>query len=127
MSTQVAESVDALESDAPPSQTSVRIGALRLDRATQTVSVAGAPVTLTKLEFALLSYLIAHPGLLLSRARLVDSVWRPNYGGSQRTVDIHVARLRRKLGPALSLKTLRRVGYRFELPPDVQQSDGASA
>jgi DNA-binding response OmpR family regulator len=94
----------------------VQVGNIAIDRLSQTVSVAGRPVSLTAREFALLGYLLDHPGLLLTRARLVGSVWGPSYGGSARTVDIHVARLRRKLGAGLSLTTLRRAGYRFELP-----------
>ena len=89
---------------------------LEIDRSCRTVHVDGRELDLTYLEFELLSHLVAHPRQVHSRERLVSTVW--GYGehmGDGRTVDVHVARLRRKLGdPHRSrIVTVRRVGYKF--------------
>ncbi|MBC6458208.1 winged helix-turn-helix transcriptional regulator [Actinomadura sp. HBU206391] len=66
-------------------------------------------------EFELLAHLTAHPGQVFSRRQLLASVWGAEFGPSARTVDVHVHRLRRKLGPhGHRLVTIRRVGYRYE-------------
>jgi len=70
-------------------------------------------VRFTAKEFALLRYLVERRGQVLTRRQLIDGVWGPSYRGGQRTVDIHVRRLRSKLGPDLDLVTLRGVGYRL--------------
>jgi DNA-binding response OmpR family regulator len=77
------------------------------------VSVDGSLIALTPREFSLLSYLAARTGRLLTRRQIVEEVWGEHYSGGPRTVDIHISRLRRKLGAALPLDTLRRVGYRY--------------
>jgi DNA-binding response OmpR family regulator len=96
---------------------SVRFGSIEIDRQAYAVSIAGSPVTLTARELSLLVYLSKSPGRLLTREELVSQVWGPTYDGGNRTVDIHVSRLRRKLGQDLPLVTLRRVGYRLDAPP----------
>jgi DNA-binding response OmpR family regulator len=77
------------------------------------VSIDGRPVVLTQREYLLLAYFVDHPGFLLTRQQILHEVWGLRYEGGPRTVDIHVSRLRRKLGPTLQLDTLRTLGYRF--------------
>lgn len=91
----------------------VRYGALTLNLATYQVRIDGEPVDLTYLEYALLSFLITHPGRTYSRDALLNRVWDFDYYGGSRTVDVHVRRIRAKLGPDLAqhLKTVRGVGY----------------
>jgi len=92
---------------------SVRLGGIEIDRAAHAVSVDGKDVTLTAREYRLLEYFAQRRGRLVTRAELISEVWGESYDGGPRTVDIHVSRLRRKLGQALPLVTLRRVGYRL--------------
>ena len=75
----------------------------------------GAEVTLTFQEFELLAFLSAHPATVFSRADLVQRVWQRDFAADSRTVDVHVSRLRHKLGPAYGkyLVTEYRVGYQF--------------
>lgn len=81
--------------------------------ATYQVTVGGEPLDLTYLEYALLSFLVAHPGRTYSRDALLRQVWGFDYYGGSRTVDVHVRRVRAKLGPELAqhLETVRGVGY----------------
>jgi DNA-binding response OmpR family regulator len=77
----------------------------------------GAPrsvVALATREFDLLAYLARNRGLALSRRQLLDGVWGPGWYGDERTVDVHVGQLRKKLGPALDLRTIWGVGYRLD-------------
>ena len=78
----------------------------------------GRPLDLTYKEFELLKYLAQHPGRVFSRAQLLQEVWGYDYFGGTRTVDVHVRRLRAKLGPENEtlIGTVRNVGYRFVLP-----------
>jgi DNA-binding winged helix-turn-helix (wHTH) protein len=101
----------------------MKIGAIVIDRAAREVLLGGTPVTLTAKEFSLLAYLTERRGKVLSRDELLRRVWGNRYEGGARTVDIHVRRLRAKLGTALPLVTLRGSGYKIEAPP----ADGASA
>ena len=88
---------------------------LLLDHEQRRVLVDGAEVTLTFQEFELLAFLAAHPVTVFSRADLVQKVWQRDFTADSRTVDVHVSRLRRKLGPAYGrcLVTEYRVGYQF--------------
>ncbi|MGH3298647.1 MAG: winged helix-turn-helix domain-containing protein, partial [Trebonia sp.] len=88
---------------------------LLIDHEQRRVLVDSAEVTLTFQEFELLAFLAAHPATVFSRADLVRKVWRRDYTADSRTVDVHVSRLRRKLGPAYGrcLVTEYRVGYQF--------------
>ena len=90
-------------------------GPLRLDLAAREVSVEGRPVTLTRKEFDLLADLLRHRGRVLTRERLLERVWGYDYPGETRTVDVHVRRLRQKLGPAAEarIETVVGVGYRY--------------
>jgi two-component system response regulator ResD len=76
------------------------------------VLVAGAPVELTAKEFDLLTCLLEHAGIVLSREQLLDRVWGLTYVGGTRTVDVHVGSLRRKLGRPLLIRTVRGAGYK---------------
>jgi two-component system, OmpR family, alkaline phosphatase synthesis response regulator PhoP len=95
----------------------VRIGTLEIDLATYVVSVDGTPVDFTYMEYELLRFLATHPNRVFSREALLTSVWGYDYYGGARTVDVHVRRVRAKLGTehAHRLKTVRSVGYRFEV------------
>ncbi len=104
-----------------------RIGALLLDTAAHEASVDGRPVRLTAKELALLEYLCARRGRPMSREALLLGVWGAGYGGTPRTVDIHVRRLRAKLGAALPLQTLRGRGYRLDAGEPVVTTDGDQA
>jgi DNA-binding response OmpR family regulator len=94
----------------------VRIGSLAVDLATYQVSVDGEPIDFTYMEYELLKFLVTHPGRVFSREALLSRVWGYDYYGGARTVDVHVRRVRAKLGAghAHRIKTVRSVGYRFE-------------
>jgi two-component system response regulator ResD len=87
-----------------------------LDRGGREVSVAGKPVELTSKEFDLLACLIENGGIVCSRDQLLDSVWGMSYPGGTRTVDVHVAQLRRKLGRPDLIRTVRGSGYKAVKP-----------
>jgi len=93
-----------------------KVGGIVVDRAGHEVSVDGRPIVLTAKEFALLAYLCERRGKVLSREHLLARVWGNRYDGGPRTVDIHVRRLRAKLGDALPLETLRGSGYKLRAP-----------
>ncbi|WP_381799281.1 winged helix-turn-helix domain-containing protein [Streptomyces niveus] len=90
-------------------------GPVRIDPAERTVEVDGRPLDLTYLEFELLAHLVAHPHRVHTRDQLVTTVWGYGHVGDGRTVDVHVARLRRKLGieHRHTIRTIRRVGYKY--------------
>jgi DNA-binding response OmpR family regulator len=88
------------------------VGDVALDRAARTVTAGGEPVELTAREFELLAALLAHPGVVLSRDRLLDLVWQGEFAGGTRTVDVHVAQLRAKLGRPGLIETVRGAGYK---------------
>ncbi|MER6037863.1 MULTISPECIES: winged helix-turn-helix domain-containing protein [unclassified Streptomyces] len=88
---------------------------VRIDPVQRTVSVDGRELDLTYLEFELLAHLVAHPNRVHTRDQLVTTVWGYGHVGDGRTVDVHIARLRRKLGERhrRSIQTVRRVGYKY--------------
>lgn len=89
-------------------------GPIRVDGAAYSASLDGASLDLTYTEFELLRYLMQHPGRVLSRETLVSQVWGYDYYGGTRTVDVHIRRLRAKLGQYdYYIGTVRNVGYRF--------------
>lgn len=94
----------------------LKIGAIVVDRAAHEVSSDGRRVTLTAKEFALLAFLAANRGRVFTREALLARVWGSRYEGGARTVDIHVRRLRAKLGDTLPLETLRGAGYKLRAP-----------
>ena len=97
----------------------IRSGDVTVDEASYTARVGGRVLDLTFKEFALLKYLAQHPGRVFSREQLLQEVWGYDYYGGTRTVDVHVRRLRAKLGTEHEalIGTVRNVGYRFVLPP----------
>jgi len=100
------------QTPAPP-ETVLRFGSLEVDTARREARVSGEVVSLTAREFDLLRFLMQNRGLALSRRQLLDGVWGPGWYGDERTVDVHVGQLRKKLGRALELNTVWGVGYRF--------------
>ncbi|MDO4501627.1 MAG: response regulator transcription factor [Coriobacteriia bacterium] len=91
----------------------VTVDNMAINLATYQVTVGGKPLDLTYLEYALLAFLATHPGRTYSRDALLRRVWGFDYYGGSRTVDVHVRRVRAKLGPELAqhLETVRGVGY----------------
>jgi len=87
-------------------------GKLRVDTSSREVSVGGKPVTLTRIEFDLLDVLSTDPRAVVSRPRLLERVWGPNWHGDDHIVDVHMSNLRRKIGSAF-IRTVRGVGYRL--------------
>jgi DNA-binding response OmpR family regulator len=92
----------------------IRLGAVAINVETYQVTVGGRPLDLTFKEFELLRHFAQHPGRAASRARLLQEVWGYDFYGGTRTVDVHVRRLRAKLGPEHEhlIETVRGVGYR---------------
>ncbi|MFE5889191.1 winged helix-turn-helix domain-containing protein [Streptomyces sp. NPDC056468] len=88
-------------------------GPLVVDRRTRQVWVGEIPVTLTPKEFELLALLTEDPGAVYSRQQILDRVWDPHYEGPTKTLDVHVAALRKKLGHPAWIQTLRGVGFRL--------------
>ncbi|MDX3849513.1 winged helix-turn-helix domain-containing protein [Streptomyces sp. AK02-01A] len=95
--------------------TGSRGGPVVIDSVQRTAGVDGRQLDLTYLEFELLSHLVAHPHRVHTRDQLVTTVWGYGHVGDGRTVDVHVARLRRKLGAEHrhTIQTVRRVGYKY--------------
>lgn len=94
----------------------IKMGGVVVDRVGHEVTLDGRRVSLTAREFALLAFLAQHRGKVLARDTLLARVWGSRYEGGPRTVDIHVRRLRAKLGEALPLETLRGAGYVLRAP-----------
>jgi DNA-binding winged helix-turn-helix (wHTH) protein len=94
----------------------LKMGDLVVDKAAHEVKLHGRPIQLTAKEFALLAYLCDRRGRVLTREHLLARVWGNRYEGGSRTVDIHVRRLRGKLGDAFPLETLRGSGYKLRAP-----------
>jgi DNA-binding response OmpR family regulator len=86
---------------------------LDVDLERRTVSACGQPVMLATREFDVLAFLARHQGMALTRRQLLDGVWGADWDGDERTVDVHVAQLRKKLGAALTLATVWGIGYRL--------------
>lgn len=103
------------EQDAAPE---IQHGELSIDESSYTATVRGRVLDLTYKEFELLKYLSQHPGRVFTRQQLLQEVWGYDYFGGTRTVDVHVRRLRAKLGPEHEalIGTVRNVGYRL-VPP----------
>ncbi len=97
--------------------TEIRASGVVIDEASYTARVNGEPLNLTYKEFELLKYLAQHPGRVFTRDQLLHEVWGYDYYGGTRTVDVHVRRLRAKLGTDHEqlIGTVRNVGYRFTL------------
>ena len=98
----------------------VHVGELTIDETTYTARLSGNALDLTYKEFELLKFLAQHPGRVFTRSHLVQEVWGYDYFGGTRTVDVHVRRLRAKLGPEheAMIGTVRNVGYKFVRPSE---------
>ena len=95
--------------------TIIEVSGLRLDHARREVRTDGDPIKLTFKEYELLYYLMLNSGLVLSREKIMETVWGYDFEGESRTVDVHIKTLRQKLGSAGSIiKTIRNVGYKME-------------
>ena len=103
---------------AGPTPEHVQIGDLVIDDTTYTARISGRALDLTYKEFELLKFLAQHAGRVFTRSHLVQEVWGYDYFGGSRTVDVHVRRLRAKLGPEHEalIGTVRNVGYKFVRP-----------
>ena len=114
-----------LATRAPKDDGVVSAGGLTIDETTYHASLDGRPLDLTYTEFELLKYLAQHPGRVFSRETLLADVWGYEYYGGTRTVDVHVRRLRAKLGVEHEslIGTVRNVGYRFS--PEASRQDSS--
>jgi DNA-binding response OmpR family regulator len=103
----------------------LEIGELTIDEGTYTARLAGTALDLTYKEFELLKFLALRPGRVFTRSHLVQEVWGYDYFGGTRTVDVHVRRLRAKLGSEYEwmIGTVRNVGYKFVRPADAGRRD----
>ncbi|MDY7105772.1 MAG: response regulator transcription factor [Actinomycetota bacterium] len=99
---------------APTGETQ-HIGDVEIDRRSHRVLVAGEEIALTPKEFDLLAHLAADPGAVATRESILREVWDEHWWGSTKTLDVHVASLRRKLGVADLIETVRGVGYRLRV------------
>ena len=118
----------AIDRAAPAASSEIKSGDLAIDEATYSARLRGRALDLTFKEFELLKFLAQYPGRVFSRAQLLQEVWGYDYFGGTRTVDVHVRRLRAKLGAEHEalIGTVRNVGYRF-VPVKGSQNDGTSA
>jgi two-component system KDP operon response regulator KdpE len=100
----------------------VMVGELRIEPAARRTTLAGVPVELTPREFDLLHYLALRAGQVVTKRELLTQVWQVPYGGADKTVDVHLSWLRRKLGESAQhpryLHTVRGVGVRLDAPPE---------
>jgi DNA-binding response OmpR family regulator len=94
-----------------------RIGELEIDRRTRRVTVAGREIALTPKEFDLLALLGDDAGAVVSRQEIMDEVWDPHWYGPTKTLDVHVASVRKKLGDPGWIETVRSVGFRLRSQP----------
>ena len=101
----------------PDDAGSLRVGPLFIDRRTRRVTLDGQPVVLTAKEFDLLAFLAADPDAVLARHRILEEVWDPHWYGPTKTLDVHIATLRKKLGNPEWIETVRGVGFRLHPPP----------
>jgi DNA-binding response OmpR family regulator len=92
----------------------VQVGDVAIDVGRREVRIGGRPEPFTTKEFDLLKFLAERPGLALSRQQILDGVWGYDWFGDARTVDVHIAQVRRKLADAVRIHTVRGVGYRLD-------------
>jgi two-component system response regulator RegX3 len=106
--------------------TILRIGDLEMNVSTRSVAVAGRQVDLALKEFEVLRMLLERPGTVVRRGELMDEVWDPNWFGSDKTLDVHISSLRKKLGDDSAapryIHTVRGVGFRSSSPEEVESS-----
>jgi DNA-binding response OmpR family regulator len=101
----------------PTEPATLRVGPLEIDVRARRVRMGGAAVELTPKEFDLLAALAADAGAVVSRRRLLEEVWETSWGGASKTIDVHVASVRRKVGDAGLIETIRGVGFRLRVDP----------
>ncbi|MFJ3308572.1 response regulator transcription factor [Streptomyces sp. NPDC086549] len=119
------EEADPSDDLAQPGTSHVqRIGPLTIDRRTRQVTLRQAPIALAPKEFDLLTCLAEDPGAVCSRRQILDTAWEPNFFGPTKTLDVHIAALRRKLGDSSWIENIRGIGFRLVPPAHV---DAASA
>ena len=108
-----------------PHSGEIRSGDVSIDESTYTARLKGEVLDLTFKEFELLKYLAQHPGRVFTRSQLLQEIWGYDYFGGTRTVDVHIRRLRSKLGPEFEaiIGTVRNVGYRFAAPSNQASAD----
>ena len=108
-----------------PNSQEIRSGDVVIDERTYTAKLKGRVLDLTFKEFELLKYLAQHPGRVFTRSQLLQEIWGYDYFGGTRTVDVHIRRLRSKLGPEFEaiIGTVRNVGYRFSTSSDNATAD----
>ena len=94
------------------------LGTLQVDRRTRRVVLDGADIALTPKEFDLLAFLAEDPGAVCARQQVLEEVWDPHWYGPTKTLDVHVASLRKKLGDPGWIETVRGVGFRLRVPTD---------
>ena len=94
----------------------IRVGDLEIDARTRRVTLGGEEIPLTPKEFDLLVLLAGDPGAVCSRTRILEEVWDPHWYGPTKTLDVHVASLRKKLGDPGWIETVRGVGFRLRAP-----------
>jgi DNA-binding response OmpR family regulator len=110
-----------------PATIEIRGGEIAIDEHSYTAKIKGRSLDLTYKEFELLKYLVQHPGRVFTRSQLLQEVWGYDYFGGTRTVDVHIRRLRAKLGPEHEalIGTVRHVGYRFNAANGQKQETAA--
>jgi DNA-binding response OmpR family regulator len=110
----------AMRIAADPSSGEIKSGEVVIDEKSYTAKIKGRALDLTYKEFELLKYLAQHPGRVFTRSQLLQEIWGYDYFGGTRTVDVHIRRLRSKLGPEFEaiIGTVRNVGYRFNSTRD---------
>jgi two-component system, OmpR family, response regulator RegX3 len=94
----------------------LQVGELEVDERARRATLGGRELELTPKEFDLLAALARDPGAALSRQRLLAEVWETSWYGSSKTIDVHVAALRRKLGDPSWIETVRGIGFRLRVP-----------
>ncbi|GAA3390066.1 response regulator transcription factor [Streptomyces roseoviridis] len=104
------------EQSGPGDDSTLRLGSVTIELPTRRVSVDGDAVPLTRKEFDLLALLAQRPGVVFRREQIISEVWRTNWEGTGRTLEVHVASLRSKLRMPALIETVRGVGYRLVAP-----------
>ena len=100
--------------DGAPAPEVVQAGRVTIDTGRREVRIGDAVVELTTKEFDLLRFLAERPGLALSRQQILDGVWGYDWFGDPRTVDVHIAQVRKKIGGGVAIRTVRGIGYRLD-------------
>jgi two-component system response regulator RegX3 len=120
------EEPDSPDDPAQPATPDVRrIGPLTIDRRTRQVHLHQSPIALAPKEFDLLACLAEDPGAVCSRRQILDTVWEPDYFGPTKTLDVHIAALRRKLGDSSWIENIRGIGFRLVPPAPVDATSAA--